>query len=167
MRTLAILTAVLILIVSIGMAQDAAKKEVKHEYVGAKKCKMCHTKDGTFPSWSESKHATAFDSLSAAEQKDEKLLPYYTTGTTAKGDLLTGVQCEACHGAGADYKKKKIMKDQKASIAAGLIIPTEETCKKCHNAKAPAKLAATAKDFDFAKMVAKGVHAMPADSTSK
>ncbi len=168
MRIVAVLSALLILIASWGVASDSDKKDTKHEYVGAKKCKICHKKDGTFPSWSESKHALAWDSLSAAEQKDEELLPYYTTGTTAKGDLLTGVQCEACHGPGADYKKKKVMQVRETSVKAGLEIPSEETCKKCHHAKAPAALAKIVKGFDFAKMVTKGVHKMPvADSTKK
>lgn len=160
MRTVAVLAALFVLIASFGMAADAEKEAAKHEYVGVKKCKICHKKDGIHPSWAESKHATAWDSLSAEQQKDEKLLPFYTTGTTAKGDLLTGVQCEACHGAGADYKKKAIMEDQKKSVAAGLVIPTAETCMTCHNEKAPAALAAIAKDFDFAKAVAKGIHKM-------
>ncbi len=134
-------------------------KEVKHEYVGAKKCKICHKKDGIHESWAATKHATAFDSLSAEDQKNKDLLPFYTTGTTAKGVTLTGIQCEACHGPGADYKKKKIMQDREMAVKNGLLIPDEKACLKCHNEKAPAALAATAKVFDFAKMKEKGVHA--------
>ena len=168
MRTVIVLSALLILIASWGVASDSDKETARHEYVGAKKCKICHKKDGTFPSWSETRHSFAWDSLSAAEQKDEKLLPYYTTGTTAKGELLTGVQCEACHGPGADYKKKSVMQVRETAVKAGLVIPSEETCMKCHHAKAPVALAKTAKDFDFAKMVTKGVHKMlVADSTKK
>lgn len=141
-----------------------AAEEVKHEFVGVKSCKMCHKKDGIFDSWAATKHAMAWDSLSAENQKKEELKPFYTTGTTAKGELLTGVQCEACHGAGGDYKKKSIMEDQEKAIAAGLVIPDEALCKKCHNEKAPtAALKATAKDFNFEKMKAKGVHAAAAE----
>lgn len=144
---------------SLSAAEDDAK-EVKHEYVGVKKCKICHKKDGVFPSWEKSKHATAWDSLSAVDQKNEKLQQYYTTGTAAKGEVLTGIQCEACHGPGSDYKKKSIMEDQKKAFENGLLIPDENTCKRCHNEKAPKALAKLAKDFDFKKMVAKGVHEM-------
>ena len=30
-----------------------------------------------------------------------------------KYDVAEGVGCESCHGAGADYKKKKIMEDRR------------------------------------------------------
>lgn len=137
----------------------AGAEDAKHNFVGVKKCKICHKIDGIFESWSASKHATAWDNLSDADKKNKDLAKYYTTGTNAKGEALNNVQCEACHGAGADYKKKSIMKDQTKAIAAGMVVPTVELCKGCHNDKAPAALAAIAKDFDFAKAVAKGVHA--------
>ena len=145
----------------------AEEEEVTHEYVGAKKCKICHKKDGIFESWLATKHATAWDSLSAEDQAKDELEAFYTTGTTAKGDLLTGVQCEACHGPGSDYKKKKIMEDREAAVAAGLLIPDQETCTRCHNEKAPAKLATTAEEFDFAKMKEKGIHVMLAEEEAE
>jgi len=147
------------------MADDAKQadetEKADHAFVGAKKCKICHKKSGIFESWEASAHATAWDNLTDEEKANEDLKKYYTTGTDAKGKLLTGVQCESCHGAGADYKKKKIMEDHEASLAAGLVIPTEETCFSCHNEKAPAKLAAVAKDFDLEKLKATGVHIIP------
>jgi len=146
--------------VSLAVAQET--KEVKHEYIGAKKCMMCHKKSGIADSWAATKHATAWDNLTAEQKKDKALIPFYTTGTDAAGELLTGIQCEACHGPGSDYKSMSIMKDKEKAIANGLQMPDEKTCLKCHNDKAPtAALAATAKDFNFAKMVAKGVHVMP------
>lgn len=141
-------------------AEDAAKKEAdKYDYVGAKKCKICHKKDGIFESWMHTKHAFAFDSLSADDQKKPELQKYYTTGTTAKGELLTGVQCESCHGAGSAYKKKKVMVDRKLAVENGLIVPDSTTCFTCHNDKAPAVLAAVAKGFDLEKLQVTGVHA--------
>ena len=152
------LTVVLALVfVGTGLAQETAK--AAHTYVGIKQCKMCHKKDGIFDSWAASKHAIAWDSLSADNQKNEAFKAFYTTGSTPEGELLTGVQCEACHGPGSDYKKKSVMENKEAAIAAGLIIPDAKVCAKCHNDKAPGKLGATAKDFDFAKMKEKGVHA--------
>jgi mono/diheme cytochrome c family protein len=149
--------AIGLVFVGTGLAQEAAKAAT-HAYVGVKQCKMCHKKDGIFDSWSASKHATAWDSLSADNQKSDAYKPFYTTGV-ADSVLLTGVQCEACHGAGADYKKKTVMENKEAAIAAGLVIPDAKVCAKCHNDKAPGKLGATAKDFDFAKMKEKGAHA--------
>ncbi|MBU0983958.1 MAG: cytochrome c family protein [candidate division Zixibacteria bacterium] len=153
------LTAFIAMIAAFAIADE--KAAAKHEFIGEKKCKICHKKDGTHPSWLETSHATAFDNLTPEQQKDPAYIKYYTTGTDAKGELLTGVQCEACHGAGADYKAKKIMEDREQAIANGLLIPDEKTCLTCHNADAPGKLGATAKDWDFAKAKAKGVHAMP------
>ena len=147
--------------------KEAKKEEVKHEFVGAKKCKICHKKSGVYESWEATPHATAWENLPEADQKKQELRKYYTTGTTADGELLTGVQCEACHGPGADYKKKSIMEDREKAIEAGLIIPTKETCMTCHNEKAPAKLAALVKDFDMAKLMAKGVHVLPSKAEKK
>ena len=161
-----LLVAVLCLIfVAPMMMADEAKKEakkedvVKHDNVGAKKCKICHKKDGTYPSWEETAHAEAFTRLSAEQQKNEACLACHASGVTAKGDVLEGVQCEACHGGGADYKKKSIMEDRKLAIEAGLIIPTEETCLNCHKAELPKECGET-KPFKFEEMKAKGVHDM-------
>jgi len=143
--------------VGTGLAQEAAKPV--HTYVSVKQCKLCHKKDGVFDSWSATKHATAWDSLSAENQKNEAYKPFYTTGSTPEGELLTGIQCEACHGPGSDYKKKTVMENKEAAIAAGLVIPDAKVCARCHNDKAPGKLGATAKDFDFIKMKEKGAHA--------
>jgi len=142
-------------------------KAVKHEFIGASKCKMCHKKDGVYESWLATPHATVWDKLTDEQKAKESYKKFYTTGTDAKGELLTGVQCEACHGAGGDYKKKSIMEDRELAIANGLIIPTEETCKKCHNAKATPALAKTVEGFDMKKLMATGVHAMPVKEEAK
>ena len=131
------LTLVLTLIVafafvSAGFAQEAAapKAEKKHEYVGAAKCKMCHIKE--YKSWEAGKKAKTFGVLKPEEQKDPKCNVCHTTGKLADGTLLEGVQCESCHGPGADYKAKEVMKDKKASLAAGMVEPNEALCLTCH-----------------------------------
>lgn len=166
MRTKLIVTLMIVAFAAV-MFSMAVAEDAKHEFVGTKKCKMCHKKDGIFESWSASKHATAWDNLSDADKKNKDLAKYYTTGTDAKGVALNNIQCEACHGAGADYKKKSIMKDQAKAVAAGMVIPTAELCLGCHNDKAPAAVAAVAKDFDFAKAVAKGAHAKAKKAEAK
>lgn len=132
------------------MADDSTttkkEQEVTHDYIGAKKCKICH-KD-VFTSWEKTVHAKAFDLLKPEEQKKEECTVCHITGTTVKGAVLEGVQCEGCHGPGADYKKKKIMQDKELAIKNGLVIPTEETCVRCHNKKSP-----TFKSFDFEKQI--------------
>ncbi len=176
MRAIAILTGLIFLISMAGLAmaqeakteaKPAAKMEVKHAYVGVKVCKMCHKKGGIakdeiYESWEKTPHATVWDKLTDEQKKDEKFQKYYATGKLADGTLLSNVQCEACHGPGGDYKTMSIMKDKEKAIANGLVIPDANTCLKCHNADAPTEaLKASAKDFDFAKMEAKGVHMIP------
>lgn len=50
-----------------------------------------------------------------------------------------GLDCEGCHGNGADYKAIAVMKDRTAAVKAGLILPGLGLCKKCH-VKADASL---------------------------
>ncbi len=149
-----------------GEAKKADSTKTTHSYVGVKKCRMCHKKDGIHPSWLETKHAKAWDVLKPENQKDKKCVACHSTGTTAKGELLQGVQCEACHGPGNDYKKKKIMQDRKLAIENGLIIPDEKTCMKCHNENVPKEFQAKEK-FDFEKMKAKGVHKIASKKPAK
>jgi len=111
-----------------------------HAFVGPEKCKMCHKVEYT--SWQATKHAKAWSSLKPAEQSDAKCSGCHSTDLPK----LTGVSCEACHGAGGDYWKMSVMKDQKLAIQNGLILPTKEVCEKCHNKKSP-----TFKGFDYAK----------------
>ncbi len=115
-------------------AQDA-------EYVGVKKCKVCHSKEKLggveYQSWEQTAHAKALETLKAvvkAEAKsaanldpqkdyssDPECLKCHTTGygkpAAAGSDgtqpNLDGVQCEACHGPGSKYKSPKIMSKKK------------------------------------------------------
>ena len=100
-----------------------------HAYVGAAKCKMCHKVQ--YNSWIETTHAKATE---AAKGSTDPAFEASCLGchATNADENLAGVQCEACHGAGADFKKMSIMKDQEAAIANGLVIPTQATCDGCH-----------------------------------
>ncbi len=111
-------------------------------YIGADKCKICHKVEHT--SWATTRHAKALDSLKPEEQKKQECIECHTTGTKNE---LPGVQCEACHGPGSDYKTMSVMKDKQKAIAAGLIIPSEKGCVRCHNKKSP-----TFKGFNWAEM---------------
>ncbi len=118
-------------------------------YLGAEKCgKLCHKIQYT--SWQTTPHAKAFADLKPADQAKAECIECHVTG--GKKDL-PGVQCEACHGPGSNYAKLAIMKDKAKAVAAGLVVPTEKTCVKCHNKKSP-----TFKGFNFAEAVKK-VHA--------
>jgi len=104
------------------MAQD-------HAYVGAEKCKMCHKVQ--YASWQETTHAKATEDAKASTDRafEAACLKCHATNSD---EAMAGVQCEACHGAGADFRKMSIMKDKEAAVANGLIIPTQATCDGCH-----------------------------------
>jgi len=136
----------LALTVSLALAGDA-------EYIGAGKCKMCHKV--SYASWVETPHAKAFDVLKPEEQGKEECLKCHATGNSAD---LPGVQCESCHGAGSEYKSMKIMKDQEAAIAAGLVLPDEALCKSCHEG-APHEVP----PFDYEEAKKTGLHEFKSD----
>ncbi len=100
-----------------------------HAYVGAEKCKMCHKVQ--YASWLETTHAKATE---AAKGSTDPAFEADCLGchATNSDENLAGVQCEACHGAGADFKKMSIMKDKETAMANGLQVPTQTTCDGCH-----------------------------------
>ena len=51
-----------------------------------------------------------------------------------------GLDCEGCHGNGADYWPAGVMRDRAKAVAAGLVMPALAACKRCHGAKADAAL---------------------------
>jgi hypothetical protein len=150
---------------------DAAKpaaadaKAQKHAYAGLAKCKMCHMP--YFKAWSATPHAKAFAALDSTKKQDQdpKCVKCHVTGFEKGGYALgkpatagfKGVQCEACHGPGADYMK--VMKDPVKAKAAGMITPTQEVCVGCHSKESP-----TFKGFDYAAYLAKGVHKVPKET---
>lgn len=42
------------------------------------------------------------------------------------------IDCEACHGNGADYWPAAVMRDRSKALAAGLVLPDLASCRKCH-----------------------------------
>lgn len=139
---------------------------------------MCHSKSrgDQIGIWRASKHAKAFETLAGDEakaigakrgiadpQKAPECLRCHTTGFGQPADrfetsfdVKQGVQCEACHGAGADYKGNDTMKSREASVAAGLVVPDEKTCVTCHNPESP-----NYKPFDFKTYFEKIAHPKP------
>lgn len=104
----------------------------QHSYIGAEKCKMCHKVQ--YDSWLSTRHAKATETAKASSKW--KFEPScLSCHATNKDEVLAGVQCEACHGPGSDYKAMSIMKDREKAIANGLIIPTQENCNSCHDGK--------------------------------
>ena len=114
-------------------AEDAPGAD-KVEYVGSKKCKMCHSK--VFKSWEETGHAKAYEMLKPGERseakvkakldsakdytKDESCLACHVVGFGKRGGYQMvnwdetqeklvkkagHVGCECCHGPGGEYIK--------------------------------------------------------------
>jgi hypothetical protein len=179
--TMMLVALALIIGATLALAQDkpaAAPEPKKPTYVGSKACKMCHqgeAKGKQWEIWMASKHANAMKALDAAkgEDKNPKCLKCHTTGYGvggyAEGDTLKvkpevcgAVGCEGCHGPGSEYKAMAVMKDKKAAVAAGLIIPDEKTCVVCHNAESP-----TFKGFKYDEMYPKIAHKKPVAEAPK
>jgi hypothetical protein len=172
---------------------DDRGRSNEHEFVGARKCKTCHGKDAIgnqYDAWLKGRHAKAFETLGgekaakwAAEagvddpQTDEKCLKCHVTAygvpaerISRRFDSTAGVQCEACHGAGRDYRKKKIMIDREKAEARGLVPQSEKICVRCHNDESPAwdperyTLAdGTRVGFDYEQAVEAIAHPVPED----
>jgi hypothetical protein len=160
--------------------KEAEKKvEQKFSYVGAEKCKPCHrskAKGDQYGAWESKKHSKAYETLASEEsiavakelgiedpQKSDKCLKCHVTAYGVekerlgpKFDMALGVQCESCHGPGSDYSKLSVMKDYEASVAAGLTVIDESTCKTCHNEESP-----TYQEFVYKEAYAKIAHENP------
>ncbi len=136
-------------------------------YVGVKKCRMCHMKE--YKSWAKTKMANAFELLKSGVAADAKTKAGldankdYTTDakclgchtTNGKADM-PGVQCEACHGPGSAYMKV-MMTNRNFKLAdiqaKGFVLPNEKTCTKCHNPQSP-----FFKSFNFEERKKEGTH---------
>ncbi|MCK6622558.1 MAG: cytochrome C554 [Calditrichaceae bacterium] len=168
------------------IAQEGAKK---HQFIGVDKCKTCHKteKQGKQVAiWEASKHAQAFatlkseESIKIAKEKGIAKAPHeapeclkcHASGYDLVGDTTLvgpkfavehGVQCETCHGAGGDYKTKKIMESREESIKNGMKAilvadgTAEKQCRTCHNEESP-----TFKGFNFEEQWKKIAHPVPA-----
>jgi len=175
-----------LLALGIAVSAQAQEKKAEHKYIGVKKCSMCHkaeAKGDQFGQWQASAHSKAFATLASEKalaiakekgltkppQESDACLKCHVTGHGKPAELFDatfvkedGVGCESCHGPGSDYQNMKIMKDHDASVAAGLIVPTEATCKGCHNEENP-----THTGFDFKKSFALIAHPNPQKAAAK
>jgi hypothetical protein len=158
------------------LASPALAEE--HKYTGVKDCARCHKKElmgDQYGAWKKADHSKAYETLKGQEaidiakqkgiakpphEADECLKCHatahlVTAAMTAKKPLKLedSVQCESCHGAGADYRKKKIMSDREKAIAAGMWEPgkDEKICLTCHNDESPTWDAAKGFDYEASK----------------
>jgi YVTN family beta-propeller protein len=153
-------------------AKDGARRP---KYTGMTVCASCHhgrNRGYQASKWRISAHARAYAVLATSKAddiarkmgvkgvpaSDPMCLKCHATGyldpaggTTDSYALSDGVGCQACHGPGEKYSAPEVMKDKKASKAAGLITPTRQTCLPCHQK-------AHGKPFDYAKAVKQVAH---------
>lgn len=162
---------------------DGVVVQEQYEFIGATRCRMCHRTEEQgqqYDKWLEGPHSKAYAALASDEakkiaeekgignpQEADECLKCHVTGHGVAAEFLgskysieEGVSCESCHGAGGEYNKKSTMEGITAGdiepSSVGLVIPTEETCKGCHNEESP-----TFKGFDFAEASAKIAHPKP------
>jgi hypothetical protein len=120
-------------------------------YVGAERCQSCHPQ--AYQTWQQSAHARALISLNDASRTQTRCTVCHTLTPDDTAAKFSGVQCESCHGAGRYYSPLYVMKDKELARAVGLVVPNEQTCKRCHDASAP-NLA----PFEYAKAWARIAH---------
>lgn len=114
-------------------AQETAPPVQAPGYSWAESCKSCH--QAIYDAWAKTKHATALDRLSGANQ-ETVCIGCHVTGP--KGRVMdgkkvvnAGIQCESCHGPAAAH-----VADPK--VKTGLVkVPAASVCEECHNDKGP------------------------------
>ncbi len=151
-------------------------------YIGAKACAQCH--DGgkvgdQYGKWLTTKHAIAYPALLKPESweiakrsglrgkpwEEPICLGCHATAFDAEDwekdddfQAKEGMQCEACHGPGSEYAEESVMRDRKASKAAGLRMPGPEVCMGCHVEKNSHTSVITVAKFDPLKARAEIAH---------
>jgi len=156
-------------------APDFPKTASPRAYTGVMACAACHTGpkyNFQFSHWRRSKHARAYAELAtprAAEiatqdgvrgdpQQAEACLQCHATAARVEPsslqpgfELNDGVQCESCHGPGADYSPEAVMLDKASARAKGLLGVNEQTCAPCHEK-------AHGKPFDYPQALQQIAH---------
>ncbi|MBN1465635.1 cytochrome c family protein [candidate division KSB1 bacterium] len=175
--------ALLLLLFVLPVASVFQALSADAQYVGAKKCMMCHKSENRgdqWGKWSAGPHAKAFITLKSDASKTiaqqmgiadpsshGKCLQCHVTAFGAPAAKLAdgfshdeGVGCEACHGPGSLYKSMRVMKNLAAGTqdpqAVAFIRGDAESCLGCHNEASP-----TYKPFDFDKAWAEIEHNIP------
>jgi hypothetical protein len=101
-------------------------------YAWSDSCRSCH--EAIYDAWARTKHASALDRLSSANQEEPCVGCHVTGPKTRVMDgrkvLTRGVQCEACHGAAAQHAAN-------TSVTGIVKTPPESSCTGCHSDKSP------------------------------
>lgn len=158
-------------------------------YVGARACGTCHDGPGMgyqFSIWLHSKHSRSYAALAKPEARkilqlsglrgDPQASPT-CMGCHAPAALAEpwqkeeqlriddGVQCEDCHGPGSEYMTEEVMRKPEAARAAGLRMPTEADCMRCHIVKGSHVAVLASPAFDAKKSLEAIAHPTPENAT--
>jgi hypothetical protein len=111
-----------------------------HDFMGSESCEACHA--DAWAAWQVSAHARSREVLSASQQKDARCVSCHSPNEAEQ--RVAQVSCETCHGGGQYYSARYVMKDGELARLAGLLDPTEKSCRGCHDASSP-----SLRPFDF------------------
>jgi len=139
-----------LLLVDTGNAGNTAKlPTADNKYIGAKKCKSCHSKEevgNQYGAWEKAEHSKAFEHLAseaalaagkekgvAEPQKAPECLKCHTTAYGVPEDQIArgfkaemGVQCESCHGPGEAHMKARFKAAAAGDAEGPVVIPEGE-----------------------------------------
>lgn len=131
-------------------ASDPAPRVADNKYIGASKCKSCHSSaevGDQYGHWKGTLHARAFEVLATEEakklgaekgiadpQKDDACVKCHVTAFQVPADQIKkgfeikdGVQCETCHGPGEAHLKARFAAAASGEAPAGPVqIPAGE-----------------------------------------
>ena len=137
------------------VAVSAARPADAADFVGAEACKTCHPAE--YAQWKGTGHARALARLTPLQRRDRSCRGCHTLDPrpepTAENADLAGVQCESCHGAGAAYSQRYVMRDRVLAKLLGLEDVKPETCARCHSGEG-----VSLKPFDYAAAVLRVSH---------
>jgi nitrate/TMAO reductase-like tetraheme cytochrome c subunit len=135
----AILGALALAGASLAQEPAPAAQTQASPYLGADSCRECH--GAYYTAWSDTKHATTLNHLSAADREGGQCIRCHATGspemfaTEGAKPSLPGVQCEACHGPGRPHVEAAKAGATKPRLVTKA--PAEKICIQCHNSGSP------------------------------
>lgn len=100
--------------------------------LGVATCRHCHPTQ--FEAWKNGPHSNSLFVLELDSRKDPKCIGCHSSKIEGE---LENVQCESCHGGGANYAKSYIMKDRELAKALGLKVNDFSVCLICHQGNSP------------------------------
>ena len=152
-KTLLLVTVGLLVLAATTFAQD---------YAGVDKCKMCHMQE--YREWSKTAHAEDFSSVGEGDSARDlytyaggRCLACHVVGYGEEGgydpekphteqEELLRIQCESCHGPGAEHVASG---GRKPTVVA--VPDSRATCNACHTTSFKAMPVAAVGDKDVAR----------------